>query len=559
MRRSRWPLGIGNHTRSVVHTFVAGGIGVFALFLAMMMATAEGMSNYHSLRIAASCRTWALLMLAALSCEGAVLYLLRPGVIRLLTPTPLKLDRLCRVLDPARGLPLIVLPYALAALAGLSRWHDLGPWSSAAWVFFVAMLFRTLVPIFALIGVLLRKLVLPAGHWIVWGVAVASVIGSYGRTSWTGADGITLAGLRPAWLWLPIGIAFIPLGSLAAWACRRIALAAISREELVEYAFPVEIPAPPKSRSMLVEIFSQRGRLRRAVYLAQEAFGLHRVMDWGKAVAVWAIAFGVTLYAVSGFGGSGAHVLLTAVPTLVFLVWNLLRMLRMVNGKLVAGVPSYALPVGYLEKVFAQLAVFTCVFLVSGALAALSVYLVWTPTADVFDRLLSGLPSFGVVRASVENLAQLWMLLAAVWVCFSTFAATRAARKKFDLTLAGLPDSVIGWVLYLGTFMTLWAFFVSALAFDEAWVPILAVGGRRLLSFAFTLCFASELPLAFHLFPDISMQGIFPLWPFEVLAWSLPALVLTYFLLVLRRIGRGKAHPSHKALFPVAWALGKTA
>ena len=121
MRRSRWPLGLGNHTRSVVHTLLAGGIGVFALFLATMMAMAEGMANYQSLRIAASCRTWAMVLLAVLSCQGAVLYLLRPGVLRLLTPTPMGRDRLYRILDPARRFFLLGLPYALAGLAGLAR------------------------------------------------------------------------------------------------------------------------------------------------------------------------------------------------------------------------------------------------------------------------------------------------------------------------------------------------------------------------------------------------------------------------------------------------------
>lgn len=81
--KTRWPLGLGNYTRSVVHTFVTGGIGVFALLVTMIACLEAGDHSVDKLRFAASCRTWGLLLLAVFSSQGAMLYLLRPGVLRL--------------------------------------------------------------------------------------------------------------------------------------------------------------------------------------------------------------------------------------------------------------------------------------------------------------------------------------------------------------------------------------------------------------------------------------------------------------------------------------------
>jgi hypothetical protein len=506
-------------------------------------------------------RTWALVMFVAVALEVALLYLLRPGVLRLLLPTPTDRDTMYRVLDPTRGLWLLVMPYVFGLIAGLARIGEIGgPWA-VAWMLYACMLMRALVPLLVLAAVALRKLLLPAGHWIVWGALVAGAGGLACGVPVRWAEAALLAGIGSRWLWIVLALVLIPVGSLLRLACNRLAARLVGREELVEYAFPVEIETRQKPRRMLVDVFGKMfgepPRARRFVFLVQESAGLHRPRDWAKAGLVWLVAFAGLLYALRNVGGSAAHMAVTVVSTLAFFAWCGLRRTRIVKGALVQGVKGHALPVGNLELFGIQTLVFSAIYFATGILAALGAVLIWGPGTGAVDSSAEFLPRVGIVRATAENMVQGWLVLLA----FGTFMMAALTAK----TLRGSPS--FSWLRAIESLMQGLIIFALMMAVLVGLMPVLLEGGPGripILAGGWRALFVMRTQYYLLQAGDVCTHGlsaqyaahnVAPLWHFEILAWAVPALVLAYFLAVLWRVGRGRAHASYR--LPVPPALPK--
>jgi len=407
------------------------------------------------------------------------------------------------------------------------------------------MLFRLLLPILAVLGVWLRKLLVPWGHWLLWAAAIGAIVGLC--SEWparSSAIALPVDALCSGSFWanLAAGVACIPL----AWLARRWARCAmrrqLRREELLELAYPLSVETTAKPRKLLVEAVGGRKRLRRIVLLAQEATGLYRPRDWGKAAAVWVAAFVPMLFTIRHESGSGAHLLVTVVPLAAVLIWGLVRLFRLEKNSTLWPLGGYGLPLGHLELFATRVVIFSLVYFVTGGLAAGVVAFIADQPTIAWGTVLA---------ASATNLVQVW-LIALAWAAFLSLSFPsrwRPSVRDLAAYAAGFGSFyLLAWVAVLGCMGDP----LVRVPFSEAvpWELVLHRGVVKTVDFARPFLAAggaaSEAHDAVFAFVERSV------WQVEGVIWAFLLLLAWFCLRVLVARGRGRAHPKCCAR-PIAW------
>ncbi|HUT33004.1 MAG TPA: hypothetical protein VNE39_05965 [Planctomycetota bacterium] len=536
-----WPLGKGRYFASFVHSCLAASLAAFGLLLATVLVL-DALKTEHD--VASSCAFWAAAAFVFAGMQGALILLFRPPVLATLLPTPADEAAIYSALDPLESLPYRVVPYVLGVFATLAFQRRPTP-ASVACVFTVCMLFRLFLPILAVLGVRLRKLFVPWGHWLLWAAAIGTIVGLC--SEWparSNAIALSVAALCSGSFWvnLAAGVACIPLAwPVRSWA-RRAMRRQLRREELLELAYPLVVERAAKPRKLLLEAIGGGKRLRRFAFLAQEATGLYRPRDWGKAAVVWVTAFVPMLFIVRHESGSGVHLAVTVVPLAAVWFWGFVRLIRFERTFCLWPLGSYGLPVGHLELFAARVVILSLAYWVTGALATGVVAFVADQPTVAWGAVLA---------ASATNLGQVW-LIALAWAGFLSFSlAWRQQPSVREVAAYGAGSGsffLLAWVVVLGCLGDP----LVRVPFSGAvpWQLVLHRGVVRTVDFARPLLAAggaaSEAQDTVLAFVERNF------WQVEAVIWAFLLLLAWFCLRVLVARERGRAHPKYCAR-PIAW------
>lgn len=529
-----WPLGKGRYFASFVHSCLAAGLAALGLFFATVLALDAPRTEYD---LTSACAFWAAGVFVFVGMQGALLVLFRPQVLATLLPTPADEAAIYGALDPLESLPYRAAPYVLGIFATLPFQRRATP-ASVACMFTVCMVLRLLLPVLAVVGVRLRKLFVPWGHWLLWAAAIGTVVGLCSEWPARGNPvAMSVAELCSGSFWVNVaaGLLCIPLAwPIGSWA-RRAMRRQLRREELLGLAYPLATERAATPRKLVVEAVGGRKRLRHVAFLAQEATGLYRPRDWGMALAVWVAAFVPMLFTIRHGSGSGAHLLVTVVPLAAVWVWGFGRLIRFERVFRLWPLGNYGLPVGHVELFAARVLVFSLAYFVTGGIAAAAVAIVAGGHAATWAV---------VVPVSAANLVQTWLILVA-WAAWLSLPFKQQPPVRQVVALMAISAGVS--MLLMATLLGSTARIACG---GDRWGALLHRGIAVLIELAAHAASMRRLPaLEPHWVSSLFERNY---WQVEALIWgSLPLLAFLSLRMLMSKT-RGRAHPKYWAK-PIAW------
>ena len=528
-----WPLGAGSYAKALAHSCLALTTAAFFLCYAEYMvyyspAADQGLGEVAGVASAA--------LFAMLALQGARLALFRPGVLAGLLPTPATEGGIYHILDPLRRLPYRALPYVLGILAMLP-FQKRGDLSDALAIVSGCLFLRLLLPLLALTAVLLRKLLVPFGHWGMWLVAGATMIGAFHEQPVAGESLVRALVWFSHWSWqgyIVAGVASAALAYPVTLWCRAAAERFFRRGELRALAFPMHAERTAKPRKTVVEALGGSKRLRHFAFLLQEATGLYRPMDWAKAALLWlAVLLWALSLSVKG-SGAGAHILVTLAPMAALIAWALARHVRLYRWQSVWVFGAYGLPVGQIELFWARTFALSAFYFPAGILGAVGIMALW-PTA--------GTEASGFALTAAMNLAQVWLVVMAAGALFSTCLTSVSSKKA-------VVASILAFALLYG-FMA--ASVAGALRTSGPGHQVVGSFLGNALHMAYAFVYAACTYTSFPIFmfsQDESPLSAIEAWRFEAVAWLLLAIVVWLSLRAFLSAARGRAHFHYRARVP---------
>lgn len=530
-----WPLGRGNRLRSLAQFWT---ILAIAGLIIVIQLTREPSSDKAGLALTLAPRPWAIVLFAVLVMHAALLALFRPHVLRMLLPTPLTVRGLFLRIDPARRWLALILPLLAAVATALPRIHQIHDISFIAPIFLLSALFTMLVPALVYLAVLTRKFLVPWAPALSW-MALAGYVWSTLRADGEGEGFAIYDGTFHATC-LSVGIVCLLLIGRLRRSGRETSAKAISRDELLDLAYPTEPEPLAKPRYVLTERIGRTPRMRRVVHSFQMITNLHRASDWGKLLIECILAF-TAIHLIGDYPANFVSTVLALMAVGIAAIMYLgLRTLHVdLEGLRASDLDSYALPKRWAERIVIQLALLSALYF---AVGIASILLIWclgpemNGLAQAAARRAKGaLPGMHPVTGGLTNLAQLWLLSVALLAPLPAMGRRRARGNSGGSRIMYYFWVCFGSVLAL---CTLLGFAIATTMTDTGWDSGLAHGLHRLALALERLVSVGVTDFGSAFVED--MLWIRPGTGFQALAWLLPLLLAAWAIYEFRRAMRAR-------------------
>ncbi|MHC5057297.1 MAG: hypothetical protein ACYTKD_21685 [Planctomycetota bacterium] len=544
--KKHWPYGIGNH----LATFGALALACAVCSVLILVGTATWVQIYSKtllfdLAFADAARSWSVVAFVLLGMVGAAFAAFPPDRLRLVLPTPLQVPGILDHVAPLSSRLLVYLPLAVGFVAACFLSFEHGAAARIAVGFFYWMAARAIMPAIVLLGVALRRLLVPFGYMLLLAATIVIVVGAVALQPIPGLKHI-FADFLPGWAYIPGGLILIAVGGVVRDTSKALMAKMIRRQELVELAFPVAATRRFARRRMLLEILPARRWLHRMGFLCQEATGFIRPREWVTALAVLGVVIAAALAVFEGEAGSFVPMATGWVAVAGMIAWCFVKRVRFDEGRFHLQKSMFALPIGWRSLLFAHMTLATAVYIAAGlaALAATRSTWILLPDPGHIPPAYTSAPTLFSLR--LANLAQGWLPMLVVLAGATLMEETDRipARKGGRLSRLWLP-SWLGGAMMVVVAMTAMGGLSLASSVKVEMVSVHSYAASGLLQRINNII---SVPEAAGLNAPKLIVSKSPdsLWLFRALGLSLMLLPACFSAWCVARVGKGRVHPSYR-------------